>query len=211
MLTNRNCILRLSRYRKALSRLRTLGFKKVFSDNLADAIGVTPSQVRKDFSLFDITGSKKGGYNIEDLLDKLGDILGKNEIEKVVLAGYGHIGKAMETYKGFKNESISIVAVFDNDRTKLNAAAEPPVLPVENMEEYIRENGIKTGIIAVPDLFAQSVLDVMIRAGIKGVLNFAPIRLRAPEDFIITNVNLEMEMEAVIYFVNAQERQYSIK
>ena len=119
---NRNCILRLSRYKKALSRLQAMGFKKVFSDNLADAIGVTPSQVRKDFSLFDITGNKKGGYDIEDLIEKLNRILGKEEEEKVILVGCGNIGQALLKYKGFRKEGINITAAFDADAAKVDPA-----------------------------------------------------------------------------------------
>ena len=84
MITNKKSILRLSKYKKALTRLHSMGFKKVFSDNLADAIGVTPSQVRKDFSIFDLSGHKKGGYLIDDLIHKINKILGKEEVEKVI-------------------------------------------------------------------------------------------------------------------------------
>jgi redox-sensing transcriptional repressor len=80
---NRKCILRLSRYRNALRRLKSLGFVKVFSGNLADAAGVTSSQVRKDFSLFGITGNRRGGYHVDELIDRIGHILGKNEVQKV--------------------------------------------------------------------------------------------------------------------------------
>ena len=207
MLNNKNCILRLSKYKKALNRLKSLGFKKVFSDNLADAIGGTPSQVRKDFSIFDISGNKKGGYSIDDLLESLNKILGKDEMEEVILVGHGNIGTALLNYKGFPKEGIDIVAVFDNDTHKICQTANPPILPIENMASFIKDNKIKTAILAVPDFCAQSILDTMIKSGIKGVLNFAPLHLRTPEDFVITNVNLEMELEAVIYFVNAYEGQ----
>ena len=91
MQNNKNCILRLAKYKKALYRLKSLGFIKVFSENLADAIGVDSSQVRKDFSLFNITGSKKGGYIIIELIEKLNNILGKGEPEKVIITGKNEI------------------------------------------------------------------------------------------------------------------------
>jgi redox-sensing transcriptional repressor len=180
-----------------------MGFKKIFSDNLADAIGVTPSQVRKDFSLFGITGNKKGGYEIDELVEKLNNVLGKNDIEKVVLIGCGNIGTALTHYNGFVKEGIHIVAAFDTDPAKLAADSVPPVLHVDSLEQFIIANTIRTAIIAVPDMAAQSIFDIVIRAGIKGILNFAPIHLRTPEDIVVTNVNLEMELEAVIYFANA--------
>lgn len=206
MITTKNCIIRLSRYKNALHRLRTLGFVKVFSDNLADAIGVLPSQVRKDFSLFGISGNKRGGYQVDSLIEKLNSILGKNQAQKVVVAGLGNIGNALMKYKGFEKEGIKISACFDIDPSKYNRGAVIPVLPLEEMKDFIRSNAIKFGVIAVPDIAAQLVLDMMVGCGIKGVLNFAPISLRAPGDIVVNNVNLELELENVVYFVNAQEK-----
>ena len=203
MITNRNCIIRLSRYKNALYRLKALGFIKVFSDNLADAVGVMPSQVRKDFSLFGISGNKRGGYQVEELIEKLNNILGKNEIQKVVIAGAGNIGTALMKYKGFEKEGIKIMAAFDIDPAKYSKETGVAVRALDEMSEFIRANKIKIGIIAVPDIAAQQAMDIMLSAGIKGVLNFAPIRLRAPEDCVINNVNLELELENVLYYVNA--------
>jgi len=203
VVNNKKCILRLSRYKKALTRLRSLGFKKVFSDNLADAIGVTPSQVRKDFSVFELSGNKKGGYSIDDLLEKLNRILGKEEVEKVIIAGYGNIGSALMKYKGFEKEGINIVAAFDTDQSKISPKAQIPVFHIDEMKAFIIKEKIKTAIIAVPDMVAQQIVDTMIEAGVKGALNFSPLFLRVPDEFVISYVNLEVELEGVIYFVNA--------
>ncbi|MFA5117599.1 MAG: redox-sensing transcriptional repressor Rex [Candidatus Omnitrophota bacterium] len=206
MITNKNCIIRLSRYKNALYRLRTLGFIKVFSDNLADAIGVMPSQVRKDFSIFGISGNKRGGYQVDELIEKLNGILGKNEVQRVVIAGAGNIGTALMKYKGFEKEGIKLMAVFDIDPLKFTRVTDVPVLPLEQLPDFVKKNKIKIGIIAVPDIAAQQTLDSMVSAGIKGILNFAPIRLRGPLDCVINNVNLELELENVIYFVNTREK-----
>ncbi|MDD5109460.1 MAG: redox-sensing transcriptional repressor Rex [Candidatus Omnitrophica bacterium] len=206
MITNKSCIIRLSRYKNALYRLRALGFVKVFSDNLADAIGALPSQVRKDFSLFGISGNKRGGYQVDILIEKLNTILGKEQIQEVVIVGLGNIGNALMKYKGFEKEGLRICACFDIDSTKYNRDSEIPVLPLEEMKEFVRSKHIRIGVIAVPDIAAQSVLDMMLACGIKGVLNFAPLRLRAAGDIVVNNVNLELELENVIYFVNAQEK-----
>lgn len=199
-------ITRLSRYNKALVRLKSMGFVKVFSDNLADATGVTPAQVRKDFSLFGISGNKKGGYLIEDLVVRISEILGKNREQKVIIAGLGNLGSALLRYRNFQKEGIRIVGGFDINPSRLKTAGEIPLMPLEEMGPFVKSNEVRIGIIAVPDTAAQQVLDNMIQAGIKGVMNFAPIRLHAPEGFIIRNVNLEMELELVNYYVNAQER-----
>jgi redox-sensing transcriptional repressor len=204
---NKNCVIRLSRYKNALKKLRALGFIKVFSDNLADAVGVTPSQVRKDFSLFGIKGNKKGGYQVEDLINKLHQILGKEEVQPVVIVGAGNIGTALMNYPGFEREGIKIVALFEIDPKKLYADHQPPVLPLAELPAFIREHKIRIGIIAVPEIAAQQVFEQMLAAGIKGVLNFAPIRLRGPADCVINTVSLGAELENVIYFVNALEKQ----
>ena len=206
MITNRNCIIRLSRYKNSLYRLKTLGFVKVFSDNLADAIGVTAEQVRKDFSLFGISGNKRGGYQVDALIEKLNSILGKDRMQKVIVVGLGHIGTALTKYRGFEKEGIKICAAFDIDPLKHNRESEIPVLPLEELKGYVKSNGTGIGIIAVPDIAAQQAADLMVSAGIKGLLNFAPIRLRIPEDVVVNNVNLELELENVIYFVNAMNK-----
>ena len=206
MITNKNCIIRLSRYKNALYRLQALGFVKVFSDNLADSVGVTASQVRKDFSIFGISGNKKGGYQIDSLLEKLNSILGKDQLHKVIVIGAGHIGSALMRYRGFEKEGIKIVAGFDIDPAKINRSNPVPVLPLEEAKSFIKTNGILIAILAVPDIAAQPALDLICASGIKGVLNFAPLRLKAPDTSIINNVNLEIELENLIYFVNVAEK-----
>ncbi|RJP28026.1 MAG: redox-sensing transcriptional repressor Rex [Candidatus Omnitrophota bacterium] len=204
---SKSTINRLSRYKSALFRLKSLGFVKVFSDNLADAVGVTPAQVRKDFSLFAIsTGNKRGGYQIDALLESLNSILGTNKIQKVIIVGAGNIGTALMNYKGFEKESIEIVAAFDIDPSKYHKETKIPVLPLEELKDFIKNNNINIGIIAVPEIAAQQVLDILASAGIKGVLNFAPIRLRASDDIVINNINLASELENVVYYVHATEK-----
>ena len=200
--TNKNCVIRLSRYKNALNRLKSFGFVKVFSDNLADAVGVMPSQVRKDFSIFGISGNKRGGYLIEELIEKLNQILGKDTVKKVIIVGQGKIGTALMEYEGFENEGIKIAAAFDSDSRKVNLKAKIPVYPIEELEHFIKKNGITIGVVAVPEIAAQQVADKMISSGIKGILNFAPIRLNGKEDTVINNVNLVLELENVIYYVN---------
>ena len=200
---NRKCIIRLSRYKNALKRLKALGFVKVFSGNLADAAGVTSSQVRKDFSLFGITGNRRGGYKVDELVDRIREILGKNELQKVVLVGAGNIGHALIRYKGFEAGGIKIVAAFDIDPGQYTTNAEVPVLPMDEFRQYVKDHDIKIGVLSVPDVAAHHVSEIMISSGIKGILNFAPIQLRGADDVIVNNINLEVELENLIYFVNA--------
>jgi redox-sensing transcriptional repressor len=202
---NRSCVIRLSRYKNALNRLKALNFVRVFSDNLADAAGVTAAQVRKDFSLFGISGNRRGGYKVDDLRDQLNRILGKDQLQQFIIVGMGNIGRALFHYRGLGRSGISILAGFDIDPAKYDETATPPVLPLEKLVDCVRRHEAQLGIIAVPDYAAQQVLELMLSAGIKGVLNFAPICLKAPDGCVVNNINLESELENLIYFVNASD------
>ena len=202
MKTNKLCIMRLSKYKAALYHLKSLWFVRIFSDNLADAVEVTSSQVLKDFSIFDISGNKRGGYKIDELIEKINTILGKDELQKVVIVGLGKLGSALMQYTGFEKEGIKIVAGFDIDTSKLKLKEKGLILPLGALPEFVRKNNIKMGIITVPATAAQQVAEVMLSAGIKGILNFAPLQLRGNDECVINNVNLEVELENLIYFVN---------
>ena len=119
---------RLSKYRSVLYKLKGLGFVKVFSDHLGDALGISPALVRKDFSQFNLTGHKRGGYRVDSLLEKLNRMLGKDRAQKIVIVGCGKIGTALINYQGFAREGIEIVAGFDVDPAVLNATAPVPIL-----------------------------------------------------------------------------------
>lgn len=203
MTVHKKSISRLSRYRKALLRLRDLGFVNVFSDTLGEAVGVSAAQVRKDFSLFGITGHRRGGYKIDDLVDDMQRILGMDHSNHVVIAGVGNLGKALIEHKGFEKEGIHIVAGFDVDPSKIKKKITIPVFPLEELPEYVKEHHIKLGIIAVPDVAAQEVCDLMLSAGIRGILNFTTVRFKGAEKAVINNVYLQVELENVIYFMNA--------
>ena len=207
MKASKSSIARLYSYREALFRLKFLGFVKVFSENLADAIGATAVQVRKDFSVFGLVGNKKGGYQVDELIGKLDELLGKNKKHPIIVAGSGNIGKALANYKGFSNSGIEILAIFDNDSSKVNRKAAIPTLPLAELKDFVKKHKIKAGVIAVPETSAQQVLDLMIEAGIRGALNFAPIRLNVPESFVLNNMNLVLELDTILYFVNALDRQ----
>lgn len=203
MTISKNSIVRLIKYKNVLYRFKFMGFKKVYSENLADALGLTAAQVRKDFSIFGIPGNRRGGYLVDELLEKVIHILGKNESHKVIIAGAGNIGSALMNYSGFERENIIISALFDIDPDRINRDNIVPVLPIEEMTEFVKKNEIKIGVITVTATFAQQVLEQMISAGIKGVINFAPVRLKAPDEIFINNIDIISEIEKVIYFVTS--------
>ncbi|MFP4385127.1 MAG: redox-sensing transcriptional repressor Rex [Spirochaetia bacterium] len=210
---NKTTILRLARYLRVLEKLKTLGFIKVFSNNLGDAIGVTPAVVRKDFSMIQIPGNKRGGYNIEVLIAHLKKVLGKDKEQKVILVGCGKIGTALMQYKEFRKEGINIIAGFDSDRERVAEEESVPVYFIDDLPGYVKEHDIKIGIIAVPDTAATQVFDLMTESGIRGILNFSPVELKstgkyAAEDgtkCVIHNVNIGLEIENLFYLVNMTE------
>jgi redox-sensing transcriptional repressor len=175
---------------------------KVFPDNLADATGVSVVQVRKDFSTFDISVNRRGGYEADELIKRLNKILDKDTVHKFIEVGAGNLGKALLGYPGFAKSGINIVACFDVDPAKYDRDAEIPVLPIEELDAFVRKHHIRFGIISTPDVAAQQVLVRMISSGIKGIINFASIYLGGPQDCVINNVNLEPEFENIVYFVN---------
>lgn len=199
---NRTQIMRLLKYKNALRRMKSFGFIKAYSNNLGDAIGITSVQIRKDFSLFNITGNKKGGYNIDDLLEQIDEILGKQISHNIILVGNGKIGKALVNYRGFENEGIRIVAAFDSNPEEVDRDSKIPVYPVEEIKDFIEKNNIEIAILSVPDIEAQKMFDIICNAGIKGVLNFAPIQLLEKPNCIINDVNIANEIESLFYFIN---------
>jgi redox-sensing transcriptional repressor len=200
MQANRNSIPRLCLYKTALYRFRELGFSRIYSEHLAEAAGSTSALVRKDFSLFGIPGNKRGGYQIDLLLDRINGVLGKNQIHKVVLVGAGNLGSALIKYKNFIKEGICIEAAFDLDLSKKNKNSKIPVFPLSELSGYITENRIEIAIITVPESAAEQVFGILVAAGIKGVLNFAPIQLKAPKGCVVHSVNLAVVLENLIYF-----------
>ena len=118
-------IKRLSQYKKILVKLKTMGFVKVFSDNLSDALGISASLVRKDFAACNLTGKRRGGYQVNELIEKLNILLGKNSEQRVIMVGCGKLGSALMNYRGFDTEQIKIVAGFDTNPQRQNPDANP--------------------------------------------------------------------------------------
>ncbi|MBL7110477.1 MAG: redox-sensing transcriptional repressor Rex [Bacteroidales bacterium] len=192
---------RLLLYRLVLVRLKELGFDTVFSYNLGKEAGVTPEQVRKDFSKFGIKGNKKGGYNINELTDKINDIFQKDKLQKVILVGYGNIGTALISYKGFYKNMIKIVAAFDIDPAKYKKKTVIPVYPMAKLNEVISSLDVKTAIISVPGQVAQEVCSQLVDSGILGILNFSPTILKVPPHVLIQNIQIGNALESLIYHI----------
>jgi redox-sensing transcriptional repressor len=181
-----------------------MGVEKVFSYTLANETGVTSEQVRKDFSEFGIRGNKKGGYNTNELLEVMENIFHRNKEHNIILIGMGNLGIALSKHSQFAQRNMNIVATFDIDPFKQKVRSDIPVYSLSRLKEIIDRFKVKVAILAVPEISVQEVTDELVRLGIKGIVNFAPVLLKVPQDVIINNVNLCNELESVIYYVHQQ-------
>ncbi len=202
MNVSKEMISRLSNYRRVLYKLKTLGFDKVFSDNLADALRITSAQVRKDFSQFNLTGNKKGGYKVSLLIEGINDILDKDNIKKVIVVGCGRMGKTLMNYHGFSEEGIRIVAGFDSDPATIEPNTRIPILDILDMPNFVKKEKVDIAILSVPEHVASILMEKLKTAGIRGVLNFAPLQMHSTETCEVRNINIALELENMFYFIN---------
>ncbi len=199
-------VTRLSIYSRFLKRLDKKGVTTVSSGEIAEGVGVSPAQVRKDLAYFGEFGTRGVGYNVKDLIRYTVKILGLTEPWNLILVGAGNMGSALVTYREFKDRGFNIVAVFDNDLTKIGKnIAGVKVQPLEEMPEVIKEKNVRIGIIAVPARAAQEVADLFVKNGITGILNFAPIALNVPEGIEVRNVDLSVKLEILTFNLTLKE------
>jgi len=198
----RKSLRRILLYRGSLLHLQALGVQKVYSYTLGKETGISAEQVRKDFSEYHIKGNQRGGYNVDELIGEMENIFHKNGRQNIVVVGRGNIGSSLANYERFIQRQINIVATFDIDPSKQRIRSEIPVYTMERIKEIIDRFCVRTAIIAVPDLAAQGVCDRLVSYGIEGIINFAPVILKVPDNIIVNNVNLSDEIESVIYCVS---------
>lgn len=198
----RKTIYRLSIYLRCLARLRENSIGTVSSEALAKAAGVKPTQLRKDLAYFGTFGTRGLGYDVTELSRKIAEELGTSSLQPVILVGVGNLGLALLSYRGFEKEGFEIIAAFDAEpRRQRDKKIKQPVIGMEQLPEFIREHNVKMAILSVPAAVAQTVANSLVESGIMGILNFAPIVLTVPEDVMVNNVNLAIELENLSYFI----------
>ena len=199
---------RLSLYLRFLQEARARGEETISSEALAERGGTTSAQVRKDLSFFGSFGKRGLGYSIEELLRAVEEILGLHRQWKVALVGAGKIGSALISYQNFRRRGFEIRAVFDSDPTKIGESWDArTVLPDAEMERVLREEPIDIVIVAVPADAAQSIVDRVVAGGVRAILNFAPVRLRVPDEVALRNVDMVVEMEGLTFALNSRTLQ----
>jgi len=198
----RKTIYRLSIYLRCLARLRENGIGTVSSEALAKAAGVKPTQLRKDLAYFGTFGTRGLGYEVAELSKKIADELGTSRFQPVILVGVGNLGLALLSYRGFEKEGFEIIATFDSDpHRKRDKEIKQPIFDMKALPEFVREHNVRMAILSVPAAVAQEVTNTLIECGVVGILNFAPIVLSVPEEVMVNNVNLAIELENLSYFI----------
>jgi len=195
-------ISRLSKYYRTLGRLIEKKVKTVSSDEIAEIDGVTSAQVRKDLSFFGTFGKRGLGYNTVDLQNNIVTILGLYKKWNVALVGVGNIGRALVDYQEFKKQGFIIKLLLDNDEDKIGTiVGNLEIKPFAQAVEYLEDEKIQIAIVAIPAKVAQGVVNSLTDAGIKAILNFAPLSLKVPKGVMIKNENMSIELEALSYFL----------
>lgn len=198
---------RLSLYLRFLEESAQRGLVTISSDELARRGGTTSAQVRKDLSFFGSFGKRGLGYSVPELTESLREILGLRREWLVIIVGAGKIGTALAQYRGFRQRGFRVVAVYDRDPKKIGT--EWDSLTVRDMaaiEHDIAQEHPDIAVLATPGEEAQAVVDRLVRAGIRAVLNFAPVQIHVPADVTLKNVNMAMELEGLSFALTNRDR-----
>ena len=201
-------IRRLSRYSRCLEELDERGEKVVSSAQLAGKCAVNSAQVRKDLAYFGEFGIRGVGYYVKDLLSDIKRILGSNKEWRMAVVGMGNLGSALLSYKDFLKQNYKIVAAFDIDpprvigRVSEKLGKPIEVLHISRIKEVAKDRKIEIGLIATPPSEVQGVADLLVEAGIRGILNFAPAQITVPEGFVVKNVFFTTILDNLAYLLS---------
>ncbi|MCD6257882.1 redox-sensing transcriptional repressor Rex [Candidatus Aerophobetes bacterium] len=192
---------RLSIYLRALKKFSD--DRIISSQDLAEIVGTTDAQVRKDFAYFGEFGIPGQGYRVGKLKEEIIHILALDKKWNLALVGVGKLGSALLAYPGFRREEFKIKLAFDVDPGKIGKIIEGVrVEDAKRIPEILSSNQIEVGIITTPAEVAQEIAEKLVEGGVRGILNFAPVRLVIPENIKLKNVDLSMELETLVYFLS---------
>ena len=201
-------IKRLPKYYRYLGELMQNDVDRISSKELGEKIGFTASQIRQDLNCFGDFGQQGYGYNVTELYNQIKSILGLDRGYKAALVGAGNIGQAVSNYSRFENLGFRISAIFDaNPKLIGMRIRDVEIKDIDEMQEVVEEEKIEIGIICVPRKNAQTVADDLIKGGVRGIWNFAPVDLVVPDNVKVENVHLSESLLTLIYFLNDQDNQ----
>ncbi|HSM72389.1 MAG TPA: redox-sensing transcriptional repressor Rex [Anaerolineales bacterium] len=193
---------RLPIYLRALQRMMEKGIQTTASQELGEMIGISAAQIRKDISQFGEFGKQGTGYSIPFLVERLQNILKVDRIWDVIIVGLGDMGHALARYNGFGNRGFQVTMVFDNDPEKIGQIVNDlEIFSMDGMTDKIRQNKVKIAILAVPASVAQTVADQLVKAGIKSILNYAPIHLNVPNNVLVQHIDPAAHLQRMTYYL----------
>ena len=194
---------RLSLYLRQLETFKRKDRRTISSKQLGESLNLTDAQVRKDLAYFGQFGHPGIGYRVEDLIAQVKKILGTDKVWNVLLVGAGNLGRALMAYKGFNAKGFRLAHVFDASPQLVGKKMGPfTVLPMTDLEPTIQKQQIRLAMIAVPADVAQEVVDQLVAAGIRGILNFAPTSVNVPPHIALNAVDLSVQLEQLSFQVN---------
>lgn len=194
---------RLPLYYRYLNFLNNAGTDKVSSTELSEAVKVDSATIRRDFSYFGALGKRGYGYDVASLLAFFKKTLNQDRLTNVALIGVGHLGKALLNYNFKQTNNIRISSAFDVKPELVGSILQGvPVYPMSEMKQQLSDQQIEIVILTVPIDSAQKVTDDLVEVGVKGIMNFTPIRISVPESVRIQNVDLAKELQTLIYFLD---------
>lgn len=198
-------IKRLPRYYRYLGELLKSDIKRISSGALSEKMDVTASQIRQDFNYFGGFGQQGYGYNVEYLYNAIGEIMGVDKVNDTVIIGAGNLGKALANHNAFEKRGFRITALFDLNPDIVGTKVDgKPVLSMEELENYIKNNNIGIAILTVPKGETQAIADKLTEYGVKGLLNFSYTELKADDSITVENVHLSDSLMTLSY--NIKER-----
>ena len=196
-------IKRMPKYYRYLGELVKNDVDRISSKELGEKIGFTASQIRQDLNNFGDFGQQGYGYNVKELHNQIGAILGVGKEYNAVLIGAGNIGQAIANYSRFTDIGLGITAIFDaNPKLVGMRIRDVEIKDIHELKGYLEENHIDMGILCVPRINAQKVCDVLVNGGVRGIWNFAPIDLHVPETVKVENVHLSESLLTLVYQMN---------
>ena len=182
---------RLPSYLRLLRQAKEEGERFISATKLASEVSLKPIQVRKDIASTGIEGRPRVGFELDELISRITHVLGWDNAAEALIVGAGNLGSALASYGGFEAYGLKISAIFDKDIRKIGTrTGHLTVLPLEKINQYIAENRISIAVIAVPASQAQAVADMLVKCGIRGIWNFAPVNLKLPEDVVMQRTDL---------------------
>lgn len=193
---------RIPKYYKLLSYLESKGVDRISSSEMAEMLGITASQVRQDFSHLGAFGQQGYGYKISGLKEEIKYIVGLTRTYNAVIVGGGHIGQALANYKGFKAESVNVLAIFDIDVNAVKAPNDVPVLDVLEFENFVKENEVDICIITTNINSAEEIENLAKKSKIPAIWNFTHKEMKSDDITIVENVNLSDSIFALIFMMN---------